>query len=58
MQANAIRAIANSGVSGAQAAGRTRNTLLSAQRYRLRLCKGTKRAAIAVAHTLVITTIS
>lgn len=43
-------------VEAAQAAGRTRNIALSTQYHRLKLRKGTKRAAIAVAHTMLVIT--
>lgn len=41
-------------VEAAQAAARTRSTALSAQYHRLKLRRGTKRAAIAVAHSLLV----
>ena len=41
-------------VEAALAAARTRNTALSAQYHRLKLRRGTKRAAVAVAHSLLV----
>lgn len=41
-------------VEVAQAAGRTRNTYLSAQYHRLAARRGAKRAVIAVAHTILV----
>lgn len=41
-------------VEAAQAAGRTRNTALGHQYHRLKLRRGSKRAAVAVAHSLLV----
>lgn len=41
-------------VEAAQAAGRTRNTVLGQQYHRLKLRRGSKRAAVAVAHSLLV----
>ena len=41
-------------VEMAQAAGRTRNTYLSAQYHRLAARRGSKRAVVAVAHTILV----
>jgi transposase len=41
-------------VEAAQAAGRSKNTYLSAQYHRLAARRGAKRAAVAVAHTLLV----
>jgi len=41
-------------VEAAQAAGRARQTYLGAQFNRLKVRKGTKRAAVAVAHTILV----
>jgi flagellar biosynthesis/type III secretory pathway M-ring protein FliF/YscJ len=41
-------------VEAAQAAGRARQTYLGAQFNRFKVRKGTKRAAVAVAHTILV----
>ncbi|MCL6577548.1 transposase [Kyrpidia sp.] len=41
-------------VEAAQAAGRTRNTYLSAQFRRIAQRRGNKRAAVAVGHTILV----
>jgi len=41
-------------VEAARAAARTRNTYLSAQYHRIAARRGSKRAAVAVAHTILV----
>ena len=45
-------------VEAAQAAGRARQTYLGAQFNRLKVRKGAKRAAVAVAHTILVVPIT